>query len=351
MQINLSKEQKEQLELKHKSERDVRICDRIKAVLLNSEGWNNRQIAQALRIHEETVFTHLADFINLEKLKPLNGGSESKLDKDQTSELIAYLTEHTLTSTIEIQQHIFFKYQISYSLQGIYSWLITNDFSYKKPKGCPAKADKAAQLEFIKYYQKLKAQADKKAEPILFIDSVHPTMETKISYGWIRKGTEKIIKTTASRTRVNLSGAIELKAMKVIFDDFETIDGDSTVAFLTHVRKHYDNNKILLKKEQKNIHIILDNSGYHRSNLVKNFCKKNKIKLHFLPPYSPNLNPIERLWKVMNERTRDNQFFSSAKEFREKIHGFFTETIPMITDVLQLRITDKFHVVSSVTSS
>lgn len=75
MQINLSQNQKEQLEARHKSERDVRICDRIKAVLLNSEGWSNRQIAQALRLHEETVFTHLSDFINLEKLETKNGGS------------------------------------------------------------------------------------------------------------------------------------------------------------------------------------------------------------------------------------------------------------------------------------
>lgn len=103
MQINLSQNQKSQLEVRHKSERDGRVRDRIKAVLLNSEGWSNRQIAQALRLHEETVFTHLSDFINLEKLKPENGGSESKLYKAQTAELIFFLTENTLTSTAQIQ--------------------------------------------------------------------------------------------------------------------------------------------------------------------------------------------------------------------------------------------------------
>lgn len=340
MQINLSQNQKNHLEARHKSERDVRICDRIKAVLLNSEGWSNRQIAQALRLHEETVFTHLSDFVNLEKLKPENGGSESKLNKAQTAELIFFLTENTLTSTTQIQQHIFLQYQISYSVQGIYNWLLANNFSYKKPKEVPAKADEFAQKEFVKTYEKLKEKAEKNSEPILFIDSVHPTMATKVSYGWIKKGENKIIKTTASRTRINLSGAIDLKETKVIFNSFETIDAASTVGFLAQVRNSYP--------KTKKIHIILDNSGYHRSKDVKNFCENHKIKLHFLPPYSPNLNSIERLWKLMNERVRNNYCFSSPAEFREKINGFFTEIIPTIPEVLQQRISDKFQVVSSV---
>lgn len=339
MQINLSQNQKEQLEAQHKSERDGRIRDRIKAVLLNSEGWSNQRIAQALRLHEETVSTHLFDFVNLEKLKPENGGSESKLDKSQTSELVFFLTENTLTSTTQIQQHIFLQYQVSYSVQGVYNWLLTNNFSYKKPKEVPAKADEFAQKEFVKTYEKLKEKAEKNSEPILFIDSVHPTMATKVSYGWIKKGENKIIKTTASRTRINLSGAIDLKETKVIFDSFETIDGASTVAFLAQVRNSYP--------KEKKIHIILDNSGYHRSKEVKNFCKKQKIKLHFLPPYSPNLNSIERLWKLMNERVRDNYHFSSPTEFREKINGFFTDIIPTIPEVIQRRINDKFRVVGS----
>ncbi|MCB1660242.1 MAG: transposase [Pseudomonadales bacterium] len=43
------------------------------------------------------------------------------------------------------------------------------------------------------------------------------------------------------------------------------------------------------------IHIILDNSGYHRCQLVKDAAAEKNIELHYLPPYSPNLNPIERL--------------------------------------------------------
>ena len=41
-----------------------------------------------------------------------------------------------------------------------------------------------------------------------------------------------------------------------------------------------------------------------------------KFVLHILPPYSPNLNPIERVWKVMNEHVRNNEVFSSFKKFK-----------------------------------
>ena len=81
MKITLSEEQKEKLEKQHKTERDSRICDRIKAVLLANEGWTQKQIAQALRIHETTVWGHVKDYVLQEKLKPISGGSSSKLNE------------------------------------------------------------------------------------------------------------------------------------------------------------------------------------------------------------------------------------------------------------------------------
>ena len=70
----LSAEQKDYLELRHRYEDDGRVRDRIKAVLLKNEGWKNKAIAQALRIHEETVRQHITDWTSDEKLIPENGG-------------------------------------------------------------------------------------------------------------------------------------------------------------------------------------------------------------------------------------------------------------------------------------
>lgn len=75
MKITLTSPQKQQLEQMHDSTFDGRVRDRIKAVLLASEGWNQSMISQALRIQESTVARHLRDYVLSEKLKPENGGS------------------------------------------------------------------------------------------------------------------------------------------------------------------------------------------------------------------------------------------------------------------------------------
>ena len=74
----LTNEQENDLELLHRYEKDGRVRDRIKAVLLKNEGWKNKAIAQALPIHKETVRAHITDWTSDEKLKPENGGSYSR---------------------------------------------------------------------------------------------------------------------------------------------------------------------------------------------------------------------------------------------------------------------------------
>ena len=150
MKILLTEAQKIHLEKLHKAEHDSRICDRIKAVLLNDKGWTYKQIAQALLIHETTVWGYLCDYLRKEKLKPSSGGSKSKLDEEQTEKLIAHLEQNTYPSTKEIIAYVKITYCVSYTQQGMNDWLSHHRFSYKKPKGTPAKFNAARQAEFIK---------------------------------------------------------------------------------------------------------------------------------------------------------------------------------------------------------
>ncbi|MDR0625044.1 MAG: transposase, partial [Holosporales bacterium] len=76
---------------------------------------------------------------------------------------------------------------------------------------------------------------------------------------------------------------------------------------------------------------------------TKEYAEKNGIVCHYLPPYSPNLNSIERLWKVMNEYVRNNKFFTNPREFREAICGFFSNTWVLIADTMRSRINDNFQ--------
>ena len=337
----LSDEQKKDLELRHRYEDDGRVRDRIKAVLLKSEGWKNKAIAQALRIHEETVRQHLMDWTTDEKLKPENGGSYSKIDDAQTRILDTHLSHTTYTRVMDICVYVEATFGVRYTVSGMTKWLKEHKFSYKHPKNVPAKADLAKQEEFIEKYLSLVADTPAD-EPILFMDSAHPTMATKVVCGWIKKGVDKPIAQTASRTRVNVMGAIELATMLVVSCRPEYVNAETTVAFFEQLKATYT--------DAPKIHIILDQSGYHRSQLVRDSALEKNIELHYLPPYSPNLNSIERLWKVMNEEVRNNIFFSSAKVFRDAINGFFDVTLPKIAPSLRGRINDNFQMIKPVPS-
>jgi len=70
--------------------------------------------------------------------------------------------------------------------------------------------------------------------------------------------------------------------------------------------------------------------------------------MHFLPPYSPNLNPIERLWKFMNERVLYNKYYEKFNEFKNAVLGFLESLVDPPADIrmaLAKRVTDNFQVI------
>jgi transposase len=341
MKIELSKEEKEELEKRHRVERDGRVRDRIKAVLLNSEGWSGEEIAQALRIHQETVYDHLKDYRTQEKLRPANGGSQSFLTSAQTEELISHLEANLYTTVHGICKYVQETYAVTYSVPGLTKWLHQHDFSYKKPHVIPSKADPVKQAEFIEHYNLL-MKTTPEDEPIEFGDGVHPTMATKIGRGWIRTGQEKQIKTIASRSRINYFGSINLETMSMTVGSHETINSDSMEAHFKMLRNKYPKSPW--------IHLILDQGPYNKSEQTAEAAKKHRIKLHFLPTYSPNLNPIERVWKVMNEYVRNNMVFASKAEFKEALDTFFNTTWGKIANSLKSRINDNFQILKPAPS-
>ena len=184
--FKLTNDQRVNLDFLHEQTRDGKVRDRIKVVLLRSEGWTTALIAQALRLHETTIIRHINDYIEKEKLKPENGGSTSYLSREQTEEIVLHLMTETYQCSYQIIDYIFDNHKIRFSISGLNKWLHRQGFSYKKPKGVPHKFDLVKQAEFIEKYEALKAQVTD--EPILFIDAMHPTQATKVSGGWIKRG-------------------------------------------------------------------------------------------------------------------------------------------------------------------
>ena len=334
--ILTSTERKKLIE-RHRKERDKRVCDRIKAVLAYDDGYSYVEIAKILLLDDETIRRHIEDYLNKQKLNPESGGSDSKLNNAESRKLINHLSEITYLYVKDICAYVKKEYKKKYSISGMTKWLNSNGFSYKKPHAVPAKADKDQQRKFINYYNRLKAKAGQK-EPIYFVDSVHPQHQTHLTYGWILTGERKEIATTGRQYRLNFMGGICLNGHRIIYQQADKIDADSIALFLSQLRK--------LNPGKYKIHVIWDNAGYHRDQGVKDFAKNLEIKLHYLPPYSPNLNPIERLWKIMHEHVTYNKYYETFSDFAGATLDFF-KTIGRKKLILQSRITDNFQILHS----
>ena len=94
--IFLTAHERDQLKFQHKRERDKRVCDRIKAILLYDEGWTPQQIAKVLLISDQAVREHVHDYQTTKKLHPESGGSEEKLSKGQSEQLETHLKDESI---------------------------------------------------------------------------------------------------------------------------------------------------------------------------------------------------------------------------------------------------------------
>lgn len=336
MDRRLSPDERTQLLVQHRKERDGKIRDRIKAVLAFDDGYSYSEISRILLLDDETIRRHIADYFNKHKLSPGNGGSQSLLSCSQVKKLSMHLREVTYLHVKDICAYVKLEFGLSYSISGMRNWLRVNGFSYKKPHTVPAKANAKEQQRFIDFYHELKLKVLK--EPIYFADSVHPRHQAKPAYGWIFKGERKQLPTNSKQKGLNIIGGINLSGHKFCYEVVDKVDADAVALFLTKLRKRHP--------EKMVIHIILDNAGYHKDATVQDFAESLGIKLHYLPPYSPNLNPIERMWKIMHELVTYNKYYATFAEFKEATTRFLA-TIGRQKRLLRSRITDNFNVINS----
>lgn len=211
------------------------------------------------------------------------------------------------------------------------------NFTYKKSKWVRGKADAKQQQEFLATLEMIRENKSEN-DPILYRDGVHPQHNTMLAYGWIKKGKENIVKSNTGRQRVNINGALDSETHHVIVRDDSSINGQSTIELLKKIESNYP--------LSDSIYVVCDNAKYYRSKLVKEFLTNSKIQLKFLPPYSPNLNLIERLWKFMKKKTLYNQYYEKFDKFKEAILGFF-QHIEQYKDELDSLLTNNFHLLDA----
>ena len=324
----------------HKKCKDKKKADRIKSILMLDKGFSYSEVAELLLLDDMTIrrWHKLYQSTGIKTLLKDNfGGRGPKLDCRQQEELTLHLEGHIYLTAKEVVAYIEDKYGVRYTPKGMAKLLHRLGFNYKKPKHIPGKADSQLQKDFVQSYKQLK---ENKAgeDNIYFMDGVHPLHNSQPAYGWIKKGKEQTLKTNTGRRRININGAYDIERHNVIIREDGSINGQSTIALLEQMLK---------RQPLGMLYIILDNARYYRSKLVQEFIAENpRIQFVFLPPYSPNLNIIERLWKLFKKKTTYNKYYEKFSVFKENCMAFF-ENIDNYRNELECLMTDNFQIIQA----
>jgi transposase len=120
---------------------------------------------------------------------------------------------------------------------------------------------------------------------------------------------------------VGYFGAVRLRDGKCVFRrEEEKFNAMTFLSFLKHLR-------LVSSHSGRRVVVIIDNARYHHSALHKDYRSRNqgKFSLEFLPPYSPELNPIERLWKLVRRLATHNQYFQALTDIVEAVERIFSQ--------------------------
>jgi transposase len=161
----------------------------------------------------------------------------------------------------------------------------------------------------------LTTKAAENSLALLFLDASHFVMGCDF-LGYIYGKVRRFVKTFSGRKRYNVLGALNFVTKKVT-----TVAND---AYITATEVCEMLRKVAAEYMGQTVHIVLDNARYQKCETVMELAKELHITLHFMPPYSPNLNLIERLWKYVKSRLR-SKYYGQFDAFKDSIDSIIAD--------------------------
>ena len=335
----LSTSERSSLQALHRSKRDKRECDRIKSIVLLDNGWSFDRVATALLLDNDTIRRYCKTYTEggTEALLAFHySGKSPALNCAQLDNIRRYVRENAPSRALKIVAYVKEQFGVVYSESGMILLLHRLGFVYKKPKLVPGKADPLKQEQFLHELQEIEKELDEK-DALVYMDGVHPQHNSKPAYGWFEKGKECSLKANSGRQRININGALNANNLEVVTVECDSVNAQSTIELFKKLEAQH--------LEAQRIVVVCDNARYYRSRLVSDYVGTSKIELKFLPPYAPNLNLIERLWRFMNKIVRNNRYYDKFAEFKKGILDFF-DRIGSYRKPLKRLLIKKFHIIN-----
>jgi transposase len=337
LDYRLSDRELAELRAAHRAARNAREAYRLNAVILLATGWMAAQVAEALLIEPDSVRNWFKRYRNggLDALVRMNYvGGEALLGPEQLTELEAHLDTQLQLSAAAVARWVKERWGVEYSVSGMTALLHRLGYVYKQPKLLPGKPDAERQRAFLAEQQA--ARANEGPRPTYYVDAVHPQHNPVLACGWIKRGKRFPLRSNTGRRRLNINGAIELTGLTGEFRFDPTIDATSTIALLRQIEAAHP--------EAPVITVYCDNARYYRAKAVSEYLAGSRIQLIFLPPYSPNLNLIERLWKFFKKQVLYNRYYERFEDFQRACRQFF-DALGSYADELRTLLAPNFEII------
>lgn len=152
---------------------------------------------------------------------------------------------------------------------------------------------------------------------IWYQDEVHFYRSSTIFRMWAKCGKQPLVKSAPTQEKVAFSGFVNPETGVLITNECERFNYETIMESVRLFSKQI--------KSDKKILIILDNASWHKKavRLMREEDSHNNLEFLFLPPYSPELNPIERVWRITRREKTHNRFFESISILRNSLTSYF----------------------------
>ena len=319
MDLKLSTEEIKELQrIQSKDRFHRRRFIKATVLLMLHHGFSYSDIQLSLTIGDNTIRRYVKAYHERGLKRYMEDGYVpyfGKLSEAAEQALIAHLDEYLYEDAQAVCAYVLERFEVRYTISGMRDLLHRLGFEYKQTKAVASKADEDAQCQFLEETlpELLDEVKSGKAE-VYYADGTHPTHNTKTGRGWIRKGQTFKVDCNSGRKRVNINAAVRAtKPEHLVFDIADCINAQSTQRVCR---------KLLSKHPGKIIYYVCDNAGYNRCRWLQEWAAGTRINFIFLPAYSPNLNQIERLWRLLRKKAINSVYYDSYDKFKNGIKHF-----------------------------
>lgn len=208
---------------------------------------------------------------------------------------------------------------------------------YRKTGMVPGKADGQMQFDFLndQLLPRLE-EAHRGARRVFFVDAAHFVLGAFLGMIWCFS--RVFVRSGSGRQRYSVLGAVETRDHDLVTVRTEgSVNAQTVCELMRNIQTKYPGESITL---------VMDNARYQRNRSVMELAKELGLELLFLPPYSPNLNLIERLWKLTKAKCLRNKYFPDFKMFRTAIDEFLDSLQGSQRSLLTTLITENFQTIS-----